>query len=72
MRLETLTLLRQCLYAQTLNIGATDFPETATAVLAARSDLEGAIVEASTEPWPGIDLPPGYTTDVTDIPDNNG
>jgi hypothetical protein len=60
MRIETLTLLRQLLYEATLNVGAPDFPEVATLVLAARADLEAAIMEATSEPWPGIELPPGY------------
>lgn len=54
MRIETLTLLRQCLHAQTLQVGASDFQETATVVLAAYEDLELAINEATSEPWPGL------------------
>jgi hypothetical protein len=63
MKLETLTLLRHCLYNTTLNVGAPDFPEVATVVLAARADLEAAIMEATSEPWPGIELAPGFRED---------
>jgi hypothetical protein len=58
MRIETLTLLRQCLHSVTLNVGAPDFQETATVVLAAYNDLEMAIREATSEPWPGYSTHP--------------
>ena len=57
MRIESLAMLRQCFHAQTLQVGATDFQETATAVLATYEDLEQAIREATTDPWPGMVTP---------------
>jgi hypothetical protein len=69
LRLETLTLLRQCLYNVTLNVGASDFPETATAVLAARLDLDEAIKEATTEPWPGTVTPLTPSPAITEAPE---
>jgi len=49
---ETLHLCRNLLAGQTLNVGADDFVPVAAAVGTALGELDSAIREATTEPWP--------------------
>lgn len=48
--LETLELLQHCLNAQQLNVGAPDFDDVATKVLAARRELADAIAQHQDAP----------------------
>lgn len=47
MTLQTLLLLKRCLQAQQLAVGAPDFPAVAAETLEALKELDEAIAEAS-------------------------
>ena len=54
MELDTLLLLRQCLYGVTLKVGDPDFQEVAPRVLKALAALDEGIRDATGDKWPGV------------------